>query len=83
MTKVRIFVTYKPSVFDPQGDTITKTIHTLGHDEVKDVQVGKFFDVTIDANGDQAAATVKEIAEKLLVNFNMETYTYQVLEDQQ
>lgn len=83
MTKVRIFVTYKPSVFDPQGDTITKTIHTLGHDEVKDVQVGKFFDVTIDANGDQVAATVKEIAEKLLVNFNMETYTYQVLEDQQ
>lgn len=83
MTKVRIFVTYKPSVFDPQGDTITKTIHTLGHDEVKDVQVGKFFDVTIDASGDQVAATVKEIAEKLLVNFNMETYTYQVLEDQQ
>ena len=83
MTKVRIFVTYKPSVFDPQGDTITKTIHTLGYGEVKDVQVGKFFDVTIDANGDQVAATVKEIAEKLLVNFNMETYTYQVLEDQQ
>ena len=83
MTKVRIFVTYKPSVFDPQGDTITKTIHTLGYDEVKDVQVGKFFDVTIDANGDQVAATVKEIAEKLLVNSNMETYTYQVLEDQQ
>lgn len=83
MTKVRIFVTYKPSVFDPQGDTITKTIHTLGHDEVKDVQVGKFFDVAIDASGDQVAATVKEIAEKLLVNFNMETYTYQVLEDQQ
>lgn len=83
MTKVRIFVTYKPSVFDPQGDTITKTIHTLGHDEVKDVQVGKFFDVTIDAGGDQVVATVKKIAEKLLVNFNMETYTYQVLEDQQ
>ena len=47
MTKVRIFVTYKPSVFDPQGDTIKKTIHNLGHDEVQDVQVGKFFDVNI------------------------------------
>lgn len=80
MTKVRIFVTYKPSVFDPQGDTIKKTIHTLGHDEVQDVQVGKFFDVSIDAAPDQVAATVKEIAEQLLVNFNMETYTYQVME---
>ncbi|MDO4903154.1 MAG: phosphoribosylformylglycinamidine synthase subunit PurS [Limosilactobacillus sp.] len=81
MTKVRIFVTYKSSVFDPQGDTVTKTIHQLGHEEVKDVQVGKFFDVTIDATGDQVDAVVREIAEKLLVNFNMETYTYQVSED--
>ena len=81
MTKVRIFVTYKPSVFDPQGDTIKKTIHALGHDEVKEVQVGKFFDVTVAATGDQVAATVKEIADQLLVNFNMETYTYQVMED--
>lgn len=81
MTKVRIFVTYKPSVFDPQGDTIKKTIHTLGHDEVKEVQVGKFFDITVAATGDQVAATVKEIADQLLVNFNMETYTYQVMEE--
>lgn len=80
MTKVRIFVTYKPSVFDPQGDTIKKTIHALGHDEVKDVQVGKFFDMTIDAAADQVDATVKEVAEQLLVNFNMETYTYQIME---
>lgn len=83
MTKVRIFVTYKPSVFDPQGDTIKKTIYALGHDEVKEVQVGKFFDVTVAATGDQVAATVKEIADQLLVNFNMETYTYQVMEDHQ
>lgn len=81
MTKVRIFVTYKPSVFDPQGDTINKTIHNLGHDEVQDVQVGKFFDVTVDGDSDQVAATVKQIADQLLVNFNMETYTYQVLEE--
>lgn len=83
MTKVRIFVSYKPSVFDPQGDTIKKTIHNLGHDEVKDVQVGKFFDVTVEGTGDQVDATVKEIADQLLVNFNMETYTYQVMEEQQ
>ena len=83
MTKVRIFVTYKPSVFDPQGDTIKKTIHALGHAEVKEVQVGKSFDVTVAAPGDQVAATVKEIADQLLVNFNMETYTYQVMEDHQ
>lgn len=79
MTKVRIFVTYKPSVFDPQGETIKDAIHTLGHDEVQSVQVGKFFDVTIDETGKEVEKTVKEIADQLLVNFNMETYTYQVM----
>lgn len=81
MTKVRIFVTYKQSVFDPQGETIKDAIHTLGHDDVKDVQVGKFFDVTVDGSKDVVEKTVKEIADQLLVNFNMETYTYQVMEE--
>ena len=54
-------------------------IHTLGHDEVKDVKVGKFFDVTLDASGAKLDEAVKDIAERLLVNFNMETYTYQVM----
>ncbi|WP_076460539.1 phosphoribosylformylglycinamidine synthase subunit PurS [Limosilactobacillus caccae] len=81
MTKVRIFVSYKQSVFDPQGETIKDAIHALGHDEVTAVQVGKFFDVTLDAAGDKLTAAVKEIADQLLVNFNMETYTYRVLEE--
>ena len=81
MTNVRIFVTYKQSVFDPQGETIKDAIHSLGHDEVTAVKVGKFFDVTIDATGDAVDKTVKEIADQQLVNFNMETYRYQVLEE--
>lgn len=47
MVNVRIYVTYKESVFDPQGDTIKNAIHALGHDEVENVKVGKFFDVAI------------------------------------
>ena len=47
MVNVRIYVTYKESVFDPQGDTIKNAIHALGHDEVENVKVGKFFDVVI------------------------------------
>lgn len=81
MTNVRIFVTYKQSVFDPQGETIKDAIHILGHDEVTAVKVGKFFDVTIDATGAAVDQAVKEIADQLLVNFNMETYHYQVLEE--
>lgn len=81
MVNVRIFVTYKQSVFDPQGETIKDAIYSLGHDEIKAVKVGKFFDVTLDTNEDEVATAVKEIADQLLVNFNMETYTYQVMEE--
>ena len=73
MTDVRIYVTYKESVFDPQGDTIKQAIHALGHDEVKDVKVGKFFDVTLDPSKKDIETAVKEVAEELLVNFNLET----------
>ena len=52
MVNVRIFVTYKQSVFDPQGETIKDAIHSLGHDEVTTVKVGKFFEpLTQSLNG--------------------------------
>lgn len=81
MTDVRIYVIYKESVFDPQGDTIKQAIHALGHDEVKDVKVGKFFDVTLDPSKKDIETAVKEVAEELLVNFNLETYRYEIMEE--
>ena len=81
MTDVRIYVTYKESVFDPQCDTIKQAIHALGHDEVKDVKVGKFFDVTLDPSKKDIETAVKEVAEELLVNFNLETYHYEIMEE--
>lgn len=81
MKNVRIFVTYKPSVFDPQGDTIKHAIAQLGHDEIKDVAVGKFFDVKVDTSKAALDEAVKAIAEQLLVNFNLETYRFELLDD--
>lgn len=82
MTTVRIYVTYKPSVFDPQGAAITDSVNSLGHTEVKQIVVGKFFDVTLDEDDlDKVNENVKDIAESLLVNFNMETYKTEILEE--
>ena len=81
MVEVRIYVTYKQSVFDPQGETITDAIHAFGHDEVQKVKVGKFFDVTLDPSKKDIDQAVKEISEQLLVNFNLETYRYEVMEE--
>ena len=43
--------------------------------------MGKFFDVTIDSKEKEVEESVKEISEQLLVNFNLETYRYEIMEE--
>ena len=47
--KARVFVTLKPSVFDPQGKTIADALHSLGYKGVGDVRQGKYFELELDA----------------------------------
>ena len=59
--RARVFVTLKPSVFDPQGKTVTDALHTLGYLAVKDVRQGKYFELDIDARRpDEARALAAE-----------------------
>ena len=46
--RARVYVTLKPSVFDPQGRVVADALHTLGYGDVQDVRQGKFFEVEID-----------------------------------
>ena len=52
--KARVYVTLKPSVFDPQGRVVADALVTLGYQDVKDVRQGKFFEVEL--TGDPATA---------------------------
>jgi phosphoribosylformylglycinamidine synthase len=73
--RARVFVTLKPSVFDPQGKTVTDALHTLGYSAVKDVRQGKYFELDIDAScPDDARALAEEAAEKLLSNPVIESF---------
>ena len=72
---VRVFVTLKPSVFDPQGRTIVESLHSLGYSGVADVRQGKYFEVQVEAGGPQAAeALVREVSDKLLANPVIESF---------
>ena len=53
--RARVYVTLKPSVFDPQGRVVADALASLGYDDVKDVRQGKFFEVELDG-GDSARA---------------------------
>jgi len=72
---VRVFVTLKPSVFDPQGHTIVEALHSMGHARVTDVRQGKYFEVQVDAESvDEATAVVRQVADTLLANPVIESY---------
>jgi phosphoribosylformylglycinamidine synthase len=77
--RARVFVTLKPSVFDPQGQTVTDALHTLGYQTVRDVRQGKYFELDIDAaSADDARRLAAEAAEKLLSNPVIESYRIEV-----
>ncbi len=72
---VRVFVTLKPSVFDPQGHTIVEALHSMGHARVADVRQGKYFEVQVEADSTEEATTlVREVADTLLANPVIESY---------
>ena len=79
--KARVFVTLKPSVFDPQGQTIAEALHSLGYTGVGDVRQGKYFELEIAApSAERARALASEVADKLLANPVIETYKFEVAE---
>ena len=78
--KARVYVTLKPSVFDPQGRTIAEALHSLGYGGVDDVRQGKFFELELNAgSADQAKALAAEVADKVLANPVIESYRVEVL----
>ena len=77
--RARVFVTLKPSVFDPQGKTIVDALHTLGYHGVEDVRQGKYFELQLAADSsDTARSLANEVADKLLANPVIESYRIEV-----
>ena len=77
--KAKVFVTLKPSVFDPQGQTIADALHSMGYGTVGDVRQGKYFELEVaSGSADQARALASEVADKLLANPVIESYRVEV-----
>ena len=77
--KARVFVTLKPSVFDPQGRTIAEALHSMGYAGVGEVRQGKFFELDVDAaTPEQTRQLAAEVADRLLANPVIESYRIEV-----
>lgn len=77
--KARVFVTLKPSVFDPQGRTIAEALHSMGYTGIGDVRQGKYFELEVDApSAEKAHALASEVADRVLANTVIESYRIEV-----
>lgn len=78
---VKVFITYRKGVLDPQGVAVEKAAHQLGFTKVKNVRVGKYITMEIDAETpDEVKREIEEMAKKFLVNPVIEEYTYEIEE---
>jgi phosphoribosylformylglycinamidine synthase len=75
MYRVRIRITLRPSILDPQGKAVEHAIISLGVHSVKEVRMGKYIELKVDAASEGEARTVSEgVCRKLLANPVMEDF---------
>jgi phosphoribosylformylglycinamidine synthase len=72
----RVYVSMKPTVLDPQGQTIRSALAGLGHTSISAVRQGKYFEITLAPGTDREKAhtEIEEIAQEVLANPVIEEY---------
>lgn len=78
--KARVFVTYKTTVLDPQGQAVCSALHGLGYPAIADVRQGKLFEISL-ASGvtrEQAQHDIETIAHDVLSNPVIEEYRVEI-----
>jgi len=76
--KIRVYVTLKAGVLDPQGKAIHHALEGLGFAGVQDVRAGKL--IELDLADETSEADVGEMCRKLLANTVIENYRIERME---
>jgi phosphoribosylformylglycinamidine synthase PurS subunit len=77
--KVTVEITRRPEIADPQGTTIQRALHDLGHNEVVSVRVDRVIHLEVD--GDDPAlvqSRVEEMCRQVLANPVLEDFSVEV-----
>jgi len=73
--KIKVVVTLKNGVLDPQGKAIQQTLNGMGFNDVSGVRQGKYFEVDVDVKDEKKAKiSVEGMCKKLLANLVIEDY---------
>jgi len=80
--RVRVYVSLKPTVLDPQGKTIRAALNGLGYKAISDVRQGKYFEMSLEPQTDleRVRREGDEIAHEVLANPVIEEYRVEFLD---
>ena len=79
MYLARVYVTLKPTVNDPVGQTIRSGLRDLGFGTVESVRSGKYMEVRLDSETEEAAGkAVSAMCDNLLANPVIEEYRFEL-----
>lgn len=71
--RAKVYVTLKAGVHDPAGKAVMGGLQNLGYSEVRDVRIGKFFEMDVE-DGPNVEGRLREMCEKLLANTVIERF---------
>jgi phosphoribosylformylglycinamidine synthase len=78
--QARVYVTLKRGVLDPQGKAVARSLATMGYEEVQDVRLGKFVEVTLDeTDPTRAKERLTEMCQRLLANTVIEDFRIEIV----
>ena len=77
--QVKIFITPKNGVVDPQGTTIKGALESLGYQGIASIKLGKYIKMELNTkNRAEAERDIEEMCGKLLANPVIENYRYEI-----
>jgi phosphoribosylformylglycinamidine synthase subunit PurS len=79
--KVKVYITLKDGVLDPQGKAVEHSLASLGFKGASEVRIGKYITFDLEAPLEGARAQVDEMCQKLLANTTIESYQFELKSD--
>ena len=77
--KVKLVVSLKKTILDPQGRAIQQALRSIGYNQVNEVRMGKYLELELgDQTVESAKQQVTDMCEKLLANTVIEEYRFEI-----
>ncbi|NEO86656.1 MAG: phosphoribosylformylglycinamidine synthase subunit PurS [Spirulina sp. SIO3F2] len=79
--QAQIYITLRPSVLDPAGVAVESGLHSLGFDSAASVRIGKYIELALEAETEDAACEqLDQMCDRLLANTVIENYRFKLKE---